>query len=247
MAKEPTPRQINFIQKLVVAKQQALTPAPDWLKPPKTALDASNLINKLTRLPDDPVVLTEDDQPKVDKMEKVRSNLSAIQSSLRYYAESFLTQWDNKKRLSDNQWALVDKMIEQIDNPQVEVHVEAGFYLLDNNDVVMAYLTRNKFMSTKTYTHAENRWVYTGKASLKLCEPERKMTGEQVAALGRRISGDGKGMCVVCLAEGRDPTLTDDRSIAVGYGPVCANRFGWHYPSKDEAEAILNSRTEQTV
>lgn len=46
--------------------------------------------------------------------------------------------------------------------------------------------------------------------------PEDKLTGEQAAEFGQLY-----GICMYCWSE-----LTDERSIEVGYGPICANKRG---------------------
>lgn len=48
------------------------------------------------------------------------------------------------------------------------------------------------------------------------------------------------GYCINCGVNIGDGA--DRRSIAVGYGPVCADRYGWYFPTHDEAEAILAKR-----
>lgn len=58
------------------------------------------------------------------------------------------------------------------------------------------------------------------------------LTGDRATAYAAQ-----HGCCIACnesIGHG-----TERRSLAVGYGPVCAKRYGWRYPSKDEAEAIL--------
>jgi hypothetical protein len=41
--------------------------------------------------------------------------------------------------------------------------------------------------------------------------------------------GKRSGYCCFCNSE-----LTDERSLHVGYGPVCADHYGMHYPKKSE-------------
>jgi hypothetical protein len=127
-----------------------------------------------------------------------------------------------------------DKAAERANRPEPD----EGFYNTSEG-IVLVYRARSGHPTTKTYS--DERWNYTGQKMFDHCNADNMMTAQEVAELGRRISGDGKGMCVVCLAEGRDPTLTDERSIAVGYGAVCAGRFGWPYPTKEEAERILSN------
>lgn len=116
-----------------------------------------------------------------------------------------------------------------------------GFYDVDGK-VVYVYRARSGHITTKTF---DGSWEYTGKRGLTGCNADSMMTHKAVADLGRLISKDGKGACVVCLVEGRDPTLTDVRSIAAGYGATCAARFGWHYPSQAEAEQRLENHNAE--
>jgi len=56
---------------------------------------------------------------------------------------------------------------------------------------------------------------------------------------------DEVGQCINCgltIGDG-----DDRRSIAVGYGPVCASRYGWYFPTTDEAEAIISRRRQAAL
>jgi hypothetical protein len=139
------------------------------------------------------------------------------------------TSWEASRLI--NNLKGIKKDIYNIPDPEV------GFYKVGDT-VVFAYRARSGHITSKSFA---GRWEYTGKKALTGCTPDAMMTDKEVAELGRTISKDGKGTCVVCLAEGRDPTLTDARSIAAGYGATCAARFGWHYPSQQEAETIIAS------
>lgn len=236
---EVTPRQTKFIQKLAAERRASLTPAPDWLTVPKTSYEASTLIKRLLSVPEDPKPVFEGEQSKMDRIE---ANINNIAGGLRTYAVSFVQQWKRKKSLSDKQWELVDKMIESLDNPFTDP--EPGFYKDEDDEVVFVFKSRHGNTTTKTLTDT-NQWKYTGQAGLRRVVD--KLTDKEMADLGRRISGTATGLCVACLAENRDPTLTDPRSIAVGYGATCASKYGWYYPSKEEAEEILNKRMEQSV
>ena len=55
------------------------------------------------------------------------------------------------------------------------------------------------------------------------------LTEDEASALGRQYA-----FCVCCTKQ-----LTDDRSLAAGYGQVCARHNGWWYPTQTEAVAIL--------
>lgn len=64
-----------------------------------------------------------------------------------------------------------------------------------------------------------------------------KVTAEIASAYA-----DEFGQCCNCgesIGEGESR-----RSIAVGYGPVCAKRWGWYYPTDAEAEDILTRRRQ---
>jgi hypothetical protein len=50
-------------------------------------------------------------------------------------------------------------------------------------------------------------------------------TDTLVTADYARTFGLAHGICVACSAD-----LTDERSVALGYGPVCARRYGWPVP-----------------
>jgi hypothetical protein len=62
------------------------------------------------------------------------------------------------------------------------------------------------------------------------------LTGDRATAYAAE-----HGRCIACnenIGHG-----TERRSLAVGYGPVCAKNYGWPYPTKDEAEQILARRS----
>lgn len=59
-------------------------------------------------------------------------------------------------------------------------------------------------------------WDHNGKAALKGLSVSTKLTAKQAAVFGHNT-----GHCVFCSRE-----LTDDRSLTVGYGPICAERNG---------------------
>lgn len=59
-------------------------------------------------------------------------------------------------------------------------------------------------------------WVYEGRKPLHILNREMRATAEQATAFGALT-----GTCVFCSRK-----LTDERSIEVGYGPICAEREG---------------------
>lgn len=111
--------------------------------------------------------------------------------------------------------------------------LEDGIYRADDGEIVKVYHTvhgRNvqvgKRLSVRdngdgTFT---GEFVYGGKAALVGLTPAHKLSHEAAAEFGKVY-----GFCVNCAAD-----LTDERSIAVGYGATCARNFGWPYPTKKE-------------
>lgn len=75
------------------------------------------------------------------------------------------------------------------------------------------------------------QWVMARGSVFELSESTR-LTSDQA-----REFGVLNGVCIRCTR-----TLTDERSVAAGYGAVCARRMGWHYPSHDEAVQIIAAR-----
>lgn len=59
-------------------------------------------------------------------------------------------------------------------------------------------------------------WEYVGKGPLYTLTEDDRLTAEKAKALGALY-----GVCVFCSA-----TLTDEPSIAAGYGPICASNNG---------------------
>lgn len=58
-------------------------------------------------------------------------------------------------------------------------------------------------------------WVYVGRPSVVGLTPDHKATADQAAKFGHLTS-----RCVFCSRK-----LADDRSIDVGYGPICAAKY----------------------
>lgn len=60
------------------------------------------------------------------------------------------------------------------------------------------------------------QWLYCGRRPLYFITTDDKVTAEQAARFGAVT-----GSCIFCMR-----TLTDERSITVGYGPICADHNG---------------------
>lgn len=92
----------------------------------------------------------------------------------------------------------------------------AGVYMLGSAiyKVVRSPQTGNWY--AKRYDVVLEEWQYAGRRPLHGLTAAHKMTAKEAASFGALT-----GRCVFC-----DRELTDERSIEVGYGPVCAERNG---------------------
>ena len=90
--------------------------------------------------------------------------------------------------------------------------LEDGIYQV-GDDVFKVYRTRNGHIATKHLT--EDGFEYTGQRPLKSIKPEHRMTKEKAAEYGALYN-----TCINCQR-----TLTDEVSIAQGFGPICAQYF----------------------
>lgn len=70
---------------------------------------------------------------------------------------------------------------------------------------------------------ANGEWIYAGRGPLYHLTALDKVTAEQAARFGKVTSH-----CVFCARK-----LTDDRSIAVGYGEICAENNGLPWGETD--------------
>jgi len=117
---------------------------------------------------------------------------------------------------------------------------DEGLYRHDDGSVWRVYHTQNRRLAAKrleiqeTHDGWAGRFQFVRGGLYRLAEAlaEGKvhlMTQAEATEFGRMYN-----FCVNCGAE-----LTDDRSLAAGYGPTCAVHRGWHYPNKAEAAEIL--------
>jgi hypothetical protein len=94
------------------------------------------------------------------------------------------------------------------------VEVTEGLYKAADGTIVLVYTTRNNRLAGKTKQGRSFRYQQ-GAVALAA-------TGQPVTAAEAAAYGHTHGNCIACSRD-----LTDDRSLAVGYGPVCANKYGW--------------------
>lgn len=105
-------------------------------------------------------------------------------------------------------------------------------YLLEDGTVIVGYRTRNGYLAVRKFEDGALEY-WQGGLKIARATVVRPLTHEEAALLGQTY-----GVCCNC-ARG----LTNDQSLAAGYGPECANNNGWWYPTPTEAAAILKRRT----
>ena len=116
--------------------------------------------------------------------------------------------------------------------PPVLPDPEEGLYQHDDGRVSKVYTTQNgrlaaKVLHGRTFSYQQGHLAIVKRALAD--GTAHRMSQAEAAAFGRL-----HGFCVNC---GRD--IDDDRSLAAGYGPVCAKRHGWWYPTYEEAADVL--------
>lgn len=84
----------------------------------------------------------------------------------------------------------------------------------------------------KVWVPETEEWKYRGRKPLSRLSADTKLNAEQAARWGKLY-----GRCVFCSLP-----LTDERSIAVGYGPVCAEHHGlpWGDSETPDSAATRN-------
>jgi hypothetical protein len=205
-----TERQLDYIRSLASERTAALAANPQILQRHCiTSRDASAIIDALKALPTDPREVDPSEQARIDALRGALPTLSERDAS---FARSLISQWDERGRLSERQWPHVEALA----SATPKVTVEPGVFVLADGTLIAVYRTRNGHLAGKVYDG--EKWIYTSGAQ-RTAANGRKITAEEAAAFGRAT-----GCCVFCARE-----LTDDRSVEVGYGPVCAanNELPW--------------------
>lgn len=110
-------------------------------------------------------------------------------------------------------------------------------YRCDDGTVAIAYTTQNGRVAVRRLVIDDD-----GSAGLEYWKGGVSIvraTGTLLSAEEASQLGKTYGFCVCC---GRD--LSEDQSLAVGYGATCADNNGWYYPTVKEAREILNRPQE---
>jgi hypothetical protein len=210
-----SPRQAQFIKSLTQTRSQAIEAdgkSSDAILALLDRIDtkqASSLIDVLMAMPENPRQPSPLDAQRVEQVAALRQALPTLAGGDASFARSLVEQWDRKGHLSDKQWACVERFTAAPQAP-----VEPGVYVLDGGGTfILVYATRNGHLAGKVWDG--DAWQYESGAQRRAATG-RPITAEQAAAFGRLT-----GQCVFCARE-----LTDQRSIDVGYGPVCAGKNG---------------------
>jgi len=192
--------------------------------------------------------LTDATKPAVDTdmltaLQAIAANPQA-QPRDRDFAASLARHLSSKGALTPAQAPHADRLVARFANggtpaPAVEGAGE-GLYLHDDGTVRRIYMTQNDRLGCRVLTvhthdgHSHGNFDYEKGGRRIVSEAlaagtAHKMTQDEARAFGR--------LHCFCCNCARD--LNDDRSVAAGYGPDCADNNGWHYPSYEEASVIL--------
>lgn len=124
-----------------------------------------------------------------------------------------------------------DKCVESSGAPRIAVESKRA-YRCEDGTIAIAYTTQNGNLAMRRLVVHED-----GTGSLEywkggvavVSATGSLLTQEQASELGKVY-----GFCVCC-----GKVLSEDQSLAVGYGATCADNNGWFYPTAKEARDIL--------
>ena len=222
-----TPRQLAYIRSL--ATERSL-PADEVVAKAETmtSKDVSTLIDRLKAIPADKKQASPENVARIDGLRTVVDRLDTRDRS---FAIDLIASFDKRGDLSERQWPWVDTLTSRA--TVASTPVEPGLYRLSDGQVVKVYLNQNRRLSAKVLIvrgNGKGSFTYVRSAMDRVRAEGTPLTEAEAQAFGRQ-----HGLCCACARY-----LDDERSLAVGYGPVCANHYGWHYPNYDEASKILN-------
>ena len=117
--------------------------------------------------------------------------------------------------------------------PENRIEVESKrAYRCEDGTIAIAYTTQNGYLAMRRLVvHGEcSGSLEYWKGGVNIVRATGTLlTQEEASSLGKLY-----GFCVCC---GRP--LSEDTSLAVGYGSTCADNNGWWYPTAKEAREIL--------
>lgn len=240
MSNPVSAKQLAYITSLVKERSIALNDLqPTWLVQPVTTKDASRLIDLLKTVAINPVDVSTLDQDLVADITLLKANLSVLDAKDASFALSLCSQFERKGALSEKQLPYVKSLIAKVvkvlggDTPETTTTDVANGIYFKNGEYCMVYTTGKGYTAGKVLAINGNKgkWIYQKGiiARLALTNNDR-LTAEQASVFGRTHA-----FCVFCVKD-----LTDQRSLAVGYGPTCADKHGLPYPTMDEVAINLN-------
>lgn len=207
-----TDRQRLFIANLCADRSVALgsTHANVLTLPCNTSREASALIDVLQTVPRDPK--PEDSALKAE-VEALRQALPTLDPSDLKFASSLVRRYDRDGALTERQRSYVISLAQPKQAPQCDPQV--GDLVAVGDDVIMIVAGKSGRPYGKRFV--EGRWTYES-GLLQRAQQGAILKGEALARIASEY-GHATGVCMFCARD-----LTDDRSIEVGYGPVCAGQ-----------------------
>lgn len=205
-----TDRQRLFIANLCAERSVALgsTHANVLAMPCNTSREASALIDVLQTVPRDPK--PEDNALKAE-VEALRQALPTLDPRDMAFASSLVRRYDKNGSLTERQRSYVVSLAQPKQAPQCDP--QPGDLVAVGDDVIIIVAGKSGRPYGKRLV--EGRWTYES-GLIHRAQQGAILKGEALARVASEY-GHATGVCMFCARD-----LTDERSIEVGYGPVCA-------------------------
>jgi transcription elongation factor Elf1 len=178
--------------------------------------------------------------PLAAEVAALRANLGKLNAKDQSFALSLCDAFDRYGHLSDRQAPWVSTLLART-APGAEAAAKAdppvGLHRNADGRIVKVYITQNGRKAGKVLTG--HSFSYAPGAVRGLSE-DTLLTEAEARAYGR-----SHGVCCNCglaLGEGDNAMSSTLSSLYAGYGPNCAQRHGWSFPSV--REAVLGLRAE---
>lgn len=175
--------------------------------------------------------------PLYREVEALRAVMEDLPPRDRDFAESLVQQFDRTGNLSERQAPYVSSLTAKaqpvVTHQQAEAEKEAR-KALHGLHLFGGHIYRVDEDGTLTIRKGA-RWYTPSPRMMPIINAATLLTQEKAQQYGLET-----GRCCNC---GKSIGQGDSRrSVAVGYGPECASRWGWYYPTEEEAERMLTSR-----
>ena len=207
-----TDRQRLFIANLCAERTTALgsTHANVLAMPCDTSREASALIEVLKSVPRDAQPGDDDLRAEV---EALRQALPTLDPRDMAFASSLIRQYDERGSLSERQRPHVPRLAQPRQAPKCDP--QPGDLVAEGDDVIIIVAGKSGRSYGKRLV--DGSWTYES-GLLQRAQQGTILKGEALARVASQY-GHAHGVCMFCARD-----LTDERSIEVGYGPVCAGR-----------------------